>query len=56
MWTVLDSPVGELRLIERAGALSAIEFAPWRPPVDGRPLGERAYDPPVLAAAVTQLR
>lgn len=55
MWTVMESPVGELRVIERAGALSAIEFTPWRPPVDGRPLGERADDHPVLAATVTQL-
>ncbi|HSX68381.1 methylated-DNA--[protein]-cysteine S-methyltransferase [Nocardioides sp.] len=55
MWTVMESPVGELRVIERAGALSAIEFTPWRPPVDGRPLGERADDHPVLAATVAQL-
>lgn len=51
----MDSPVGELRVIERAGALSAIEFTPWRPPVDGRPLGERGDDHPVLAATVAQL-
>lgn len=55
MWTVMDSPVGELRVIERAGALSAIEFTPWRQPVDGRPLGERGDDHPVLAATVAQL-
>ncbi|MDO7869148.1 methylated-DNA--[protein]-cysteine S-methyltransferase [Nocardioides jiangxiensis] len=55
MWTVTDSPVGELRIIERGGAVSAIEFTPWRPPADGRPLGERADDHPVLAAAVRQL-
>ncbi len=55
MWTVLDSPVGELRIIERSGALSAIEFTPWRPPADGRPLGERADDHPVLAATAAQL-
>jgi methylated-DNA-[protein]-cysteine S-methyltransferase len=55
MWTVMDSPVGELRIIERGGAISAIEFSPWRPPADGRPLGERADDHPVLGAAVTQL-
>ena len=55
MWTVMDSPIGELRVIERGGAISAIEFTPWRPPVDGRPLGERADDHPVLAATVAQL-
>jgi methylated-DNA-[protein]-cysteine S-methyltransferase len=55
MWTVLDSPVGELRIIERGGAISAIEFAPWRPPTDGRPLGVRDDAHPVLAAATRQL-
>ncbi|MEV7428614.1 methylated-DNA--[protein]-cysteine S-methyltransferase [Nocardioides sp. NPDC092400] len=28
MWTVIESPVGELRLVERDDALVAIEFAP----------------------------
>ena len=55
MWTVLDSPVGELRIIERGGAISAIEFSPWRPPSDGRPLGDRDDAHPVLAEAVRQL-
>lgn len=55
MWTVMASPVGDLRIIERAGAVSAIEFTPWRPPADGRPLGERSDDHPVLASTVAQL-
>ena len=55
MWTVMDSPVGELRIVERNGALTAIEFAPWRPPSDGRPLGARADAEPVLVETVRQL-
>lgn len=55
MWTVMDSPVGELRIVERDGAITAIEFAPWRLPGDGRPLGERDDAQPVLAECVRQL-
>ncbi len=54
MWTVLDSPVGELRLVENAGAITAIEFSPFRPAA-GRPIGERRDDHPVLLAAAEQL-
>lgn len=56
MWTVLPSPVGDLRIIERDGKISAIEFSPFRQPADGRPLGARTDDHPVLAEAVRQLR
>ena len=55
MWTVLPSPVGDLRIIERDGKISAIEFFPFRQPADGRPLGDRSDDHPVLAEAVRQL-
>jgi methylated-DNA-[protein]-cysteine S-methyltransferase len=58
MWTVMESPVGDLRIVENAGAITAIEFSPFRDH-DGRPRGVRAEDPsdsPVLARAVTQLR
>ncbi len=54
MWTVIDSPIGPLRLVEQDGAISAIEFSPFRDH-DGRPRGERADDAPVLAAAARQL-
>ena len=54
MWTVLDSPVGELRLVENGGAITAIEFTPFRPST-GRPIGDRRDDHPVLAAAAEQL-
>jgi methylated-DNA-[protein]-cysteine S-methyltransferase len=53
MWTTTDSPVGQLRIVEHDGAITAIEFEPFR--TTGRPLGERADDHPLLAAAVAQL-
>jgi methylated-DNA-[protein]-cysteine S-methyltransferase len=56
MWTVMDSPVGELRIVARDGAVNAIEFSPFRPPADGRPIGQRADDDPLLAEVVRQLR
>lgn len=55
MWTVTSTPVGELRLVARDGALSAIEFEPFQPPADGRPLGERRDADPLLVEAVRQL-
>ena len=55
MWTVMDSPVGELRIVERNGAIAAIEFTPFRTPSDGRPLGSRDDDLPVLAETCRQL-
>jgi methylated-DNA-[protein]-cysteine S-methyltransferase len=55
MWTLMDSPVGELRLVEQGGAIAAIEFPPYRDP-DGRVRGARDDDHAVLAEAVRQLR
>ena len=55
MWTVMASPVGDLRIVERDGSIAAIEFSPFRPPADGRPLGARSDSEPVLAEAVRQL-
>ena len=36
MWTVMDSPIGDLRIVARDGAIAAIEFSPFRGPPDGR--------------------
>ena len=55
MWTVMPSPIGDLRIVERDGSIVAIEFSPFNPPADGRPLGARSDDAPVLAEAVRQL-
>lgn len=54
MWTVTDSPIGPLRLVEREGAITAIEFSPFRDG-DGRPRGERQDDHPLLVEAARQL-
>ena len=54
MWTVIDSPIGELRLVERSGAITAIEFSPFRP-ADGRPLGDRDEPHPLLVETSRQL-
>lgn len=56
MWTVLPSPIGDLRIVERDNQISAIEFSPFRQPADGRPLGARGEDHPVLVEAVRQLQ
>ena len=59
MWTVMPSPVGDLRIIARdqadGAAIVAIEFSPFRGLADGRPIGERADDDPLLRRAVEQL-
>lgn len=59
MWTTTPSPVGDLRIIAHdAGAgpaIVAIEFSPFRGFPDGRPIGERADDDPLLRRAVSQL-
>jgi methylated-DNA-[protein]-cysteine S-methyltransferase len=55
MWTVMPSPIGDLRIVERDGSIVAIEFSPFKQSADGRPLGARSDDEPVLAEAVRQL-
>jgi methylated-DNA-[protein]-cysteine S-methyltransferase len=55
MYTVMPSPVGDLRIVERDGAIIAIEFSPFRDH-DGRPRGDRDDTHPVLLETVRQLR
>ena len=55
MWTTTDSPIGELRIVADHDAIIAIEFSPFRGLTDGRPIGERADDDPLLREAVAQL-
>ena len=55
MWTLMDSPVGELRIVDQGGAIVAIEFSPFTD-VDGRPRGDRDDTRPVLVETVRQLR
>ncbi|GAA2147501.1 methylated-DNA--[protein]-cysteine S-methyltransferase [Nocardioides koreensis] len=55
MWILMNSPVGELLIVEQGGAIVAIEFSPFSD-VDGRPRGDRDDTNPVLVEAVRQLR
>jgi methylated-DNA-[protein]-cysteine S-methyltransferase len=55
MWTVMSSPIGDLRIVEHQGAISAIEFTPFSTGTDGRPRGQRDDANPVLVEAVAQL-
>ena len=55
MWTVTPSPIDDLRIVARDGAITAIEFSPFRAPVSGEPLGSRQDDDPLLRGAVDQL-
>ena len=43
----MTSPVGDLRIVEHDGAITAIEFSPFRDH-DGRPRGDRDDTNPVL--------
>ena len=52
MWTVIDSPVGELRIVAQDGAITAIEFTPFD---EAAAVGPRADDDPLLRRAVEQL-
>jgi methylated-DNA-[protein]-cysteine S-methyltransferase len=55
MWTVMESPIGDLRIVARDGAIAAIEFSPFRGSPVGEPIGERADDDLLLRRAVDQL-
>ncbi len=55
MWTVMPSAIGDLRIIATDEAILAIEFTPFRGLEDGRPIGERDDEHPVLRGAVEQL-
>ena len=55
MWTVIESPIGDLRLVEHDGAITAIEFSPFRDGT-GRPLGDRDDEHPLLVECARQLR
>jgi len=55
MWTVTESPIGDLRVVAREGMVAAIEFTPFRGSPNGDPIGERVDDNPLLCSAVDQL-
>ena len=55
MFTVVESPIGDLRIVARDGAITAIEFSPFRPSAIGEPVGTREDDDPLLRSAADQL-
>ena len=55
MWTTMSSPIGDLRIVEHDGSVSAIEFSPFRTGTSGRPRGDRDDRHPVLVETVAQL-
>ncbi len=55
MWTETESPIGPLRIVARAGAITAIEFTPFGASSSGQPAGARADDDALLRSAVEQL-
>jgi methylated-DNA-[protein]-cysteine S-methyltransferase len=55
MWTVMPSPIGDLRIVARGQTIAAIEFSPFQASPVGEPLGERDDDHPVLRRATEQL-
>lgn len=54
MWTLIDSPVGELRLVAHDGAITAIDFMP-ADHANGRVLGDRSDSDPLLLECARQL-
>lgn len=55
MWTVMASPIGDIRIVATDEAVVAIDFEPFRGLADGHPIGERLDDAPLLVRAVGQL-
>jgi methylated-DNA-[protein]-cysteine S-methyltransferase len=54
MWTLIDSPIGQLRIVAQQGAIIAIDFDGASPP-PGRPDGDRVDDDALLTEARRQL-
>lgn len=52
MWRVVDSPIGELRVVAEDGAITAIEFSPFKPDAV---IGEQSDDDQLLGEAAQQL-
>lgn len=51
-WSVVESPIGPLRLVARDDGLARVDFEPWS---DDATVGERDDDAPVLREAAAQL-
>ena len=55
LWTVMPSPVGDLRVVARGDMITAVEFSPFRTSPVGDPSGERDDDNTLLRSAKDQL-
>jgi methylated-DNA-[protein]-cysteine S-methyltransferase len=55
MWTLIDSPVGDLRLVAQDGAITAIDFMPALYAEGRRQRGERSDSDPLLIECARQL-
>jgi len=55
MWTIVDSPIGPLRLVEEDGALTAIGFSPFPTELDAAEHVEAPGPGSVLRRASNQL-
>lgn len=53
MWTVIETPIDDLRIVAQEGVITRIEFEPH--PVAGASVGERRDDDPLLREARGQL-
>lgn len=56
MWTTMESPAGDLRVVCDGTAVTAVHFAPFEQAKISVLLGERDDTHPVLVEAVRQLR
>lgn len=54
VWTVVESPIGELRVVAGDAGITAIHFSPFD--VDDPAVGRRSDEAPLLVEAVRQLR
>ncbi|WP_235734762.1 methylated-DNA--[protein]-cysteine S-methyltransferase [Nocardioides alcanivorans] len=55
MWTVIETPIDDLRIVAHDGAITQIDFHPHDAWDGKRPVGERQDDAPLLVEARTQL-
>jgi len=55
MWTVIDTPIDQLRIVAHDGAITQIDFHPHDAWDGARPVGERCDTDPLLREARAQL-
>ena len=55
MWTVIDTPIDDLRIVAHDGAITRIDFSPHPDAADPSSMGERRDDDPLLREARSQV-